>query len=118
MDPATIISSILTLVIGKLIDSYFTRSKKYPKYIGSVAYLKNKLKKREVFKMNDLGWKSILGTVSAVCTGLVATITGVISDPIDPVRVWGGITAIAFALGIGGIAHKAIKLSRQLKQLR
>lgn len=116
MDP--IISSIITLIIGKLIDSYFARSKKYPKYIGSVAYLKNKLQKREVFKMNDLGWKSILGTVSAVCTGLVAVIAGVTAVPLDPVMVWGGATAIAFAFGIGGVAHKAIKLSRQLKQLR
>ena len=47
MEPATqyIIVSVITAVIGKLIDSYFAKSKSFPKYIGSVAYMKDKLKK-------------------------------------------------------------------------
>ena len=46
MSPATvtIISSVLTALIGKLIDGYFARSKKYPKYIGIGPYLKKKFK--------------------------------------------------------------------------
>ncbi len=68
--------------------------------------------------MNDLGWKSILGTVSAVCAGIVTVITGAIATPVDPAMVWGGATAVALAFGIGGLAHKAVKLSRQLNKLR
>ena len=47
MEPATqyIIVSVITTIIGKLIDSYFARSKRFPKYIGSVAYMKTKLRK-------------------------------------------------------------------------
>jgi len=41
-----VIALIITGIIGKLIDSYFARSKKYPKYKGSVAYMKDKLNRR------------------------------------------------------------------------
>ena len=48
MEPTTVVTIIATIVvplIGKLIDGYFKRNKKYPKYIGAWPMVKNKLKK-------------------------------------------------------------------------
>jgi len=106
MDP--IISSILTLIIGKLIDSYFTRSKKYPKYIGSVAYLKNKLKKREVIKMT--GYKTKVGCIIVFLGGVVAVLKGVIAEPVDPNAIWLGASAAAGAFAGWGIGDKVQRL--------
>jgi len=49
MEPATvtIASSLITLIVGKLIDRYCAKSDKYPNYEGIVPYTKKKLKKGE-----------------------------------------------------------------------
>ena len=127
MDP--IISSILMLIVGKLFDSYFARSKKYPKYIGSVAYLKNKLKKKEVIKMENVkpGWKStefwFVGILPQVLAILVAT--GVISpdqqvlvqDGLETIveqgsGLWASIMSLGGALGYG-VARGLAKFNKK-----
>ena len=114
MSPATItiISSVLTALIGKLFDGYFAKNKKYPKYIGVWPMLKRKLKKQEERKMLD-GKKLIIGAIfGAICyflTGVETLLSpqmAVISQAVT------GALGVFFA-GVG-IAGKADKFTKAL----
>ena len=116
MSPATItiVSSVLTALIGKLIDGYFARSKKYPKYIGAWPMLKNKLKKEEN-RMETTNWRTRIGCIIVFLGGVIAMLKGGIAEPFDPNAIWIGATAAAGAFAGWELNQKGERIMKALK---
>jgi len=55
------------------------------------------------------GWKTWLGVIGGIGTGVGVIVGGLLSDPIDPDKIWAGLLMISGALGLVGVGHKIEK---------
>lgn len=62
------------------------------------------------------GWKTKLGGVGAVLTGIGLIIAGVLADPMDGTKIIEGIAAISAGFVALGLGHKADKLKTEVKR--
>jgi drug/metabolite transporter (DMT)-like permease len=64
------------------------------------------------------GWRTWAGIVVTVCGGIVLIGTGLLSDPMDPTKIWAGILAIAGAFGFTIQVNSTNKLHKQLTEVK
>ena len=55
------------------------------------------------------GWKTWASAIGAIATGIGVVISGVMSDPIDPNKIYEGVLIIMGGLALVGIGHKIEK---------
>jgi len=58
---------------------------------------------------NMTGWKTWVAGIGGICSGIGISISGLLSDPLDPQKIYEGILIIAGGLGLIGIGHKIEK---------
>ena len=55
------------------------------------------------------GWKTWIAAIGAFCAGIAMIVDGLMSDPLDPDKIYKGILACIAAVGMVGIGHKIEK---------